>query len=81
VVSGHITGGGKLTSTGDHGNQVHQVLVNYQGTREGGQGYLRTLTFSPANDTIYVRAYSPKLDRDLRDPDNAFDLSYDMVAP
>jgi len=81
VVSGHVTGGGYLTSTGDHGNRVHQLLANYQATRDGGQGFLRTLTFSPASDTIYVRAYSPKLDRDLHGKADAFDLPYDMTAP
>lgn len=81
VVCGHITGGGKLTSTGVHGNKVHQVLVDYQGELRGGQGFLRTLTFVPSRDTIYVRAYSPLLGRDRRDDDDSFELHYDMDEP
>jgi hypothetical protein len=81
VVSGHVTGGGKLTSTGVQGNQVHQLLVNYQGEREGGQGFLRTLTFAPSRDAIYVRAYSPLLDKARSKTGDSFELSYDMDEP
>lgn len=56
VVSGHevhtdrnLPTGGKLTSYGDHGNPVHQIMVNYQ---TQGFGWLRLLEFRPDDNKI-----------------------------
>ncbi len=78
VVSGHIHGGGYATAEGVHGNPVHQVLADLQSLERGGSGYLTVLTFSPYDDEIRVRTYSPTLDKELRDPDHAFELGYEM---
>jgi hypothetical protein len=79
VISGHYPGIGQLTSTGVHGNTVHQIMANYQ-TRlwHGRYGWLRIMEFSPRDNTISVKTYSPYLDRYLRDSDNEFVLQYDM---
>ena len=78
VLSGHILydGLGRLTSTGDHGNVVHQVLTNYQMKARGGNGWLRIMTFLPKEQTIRVRTYSPFLDEWATDEQNQFELSY-----
>lgn len=63
VVSGHVLndGTGHLTSRGDAGNTVDQVLVNYQMLNEGGLGYLRMLELLPDGKTLHMKTYSPSL--------------------
>jgi hypothetical protein len=63
VTSGHVLGKGEgvLTSTGDAGNRVQQVLVNYQMLREGGLGYLRLFEILPDGRTLRMKTYSPSL--------------------
>jgi hypothetical protein len=63
VVSGHITTGfaGRRADLGVNDNLVNQMLSNYQTTANGGDGWLRILTFHPAFNTISVKTYSPYL--------------------
>lgn len=63
VLSGHIA-----TSTmrsqvavGDHGNTVYEILMDYQGEPNGGDGWLVLLEFVDEN-TLEVRTYSPYRD-------------------
>jgi hypothetical protein len=80
VLSGHVLddGVGRLTSTGDHGNTVHQVLANYQMKPNGGNGWLRIMKFVPAENKILVSTYSPTLKRHATDGQNQFELEYSM---
>lgn len=41
---------------------VYQMLADYQGGPEGGQGYLRILNFNMGENTVDVQTYSPYLD-------------------
>lgn len=54
----------KLDDDGDgHTDRnVYQMLADYQGGPEGGQGYLRIFHVDPKRDTIHVKTYSPYLD-------------------
>jgi len=63
VLSGHVsTGGlGYLASEADYGNVVHQMMVDYEKMRGGGQAYMRLLEFLPDGKTVHVRTYSPAL--------------------
>lgn len=63
VVSGHVCYTGKLDSEGRHGNVVHQMVVDYQSGKEGGQGHLRLLQFHPDGKKVSVADYSPLLDQ------------------
>jgi len=65
VISGHVsTGGlGYLASKADRGNVVHQMMVDYEKMRGGGQAYMRLLEFLPDGKTVQVRTYSPALKR------------------
>lgn len=76
VVSGHVTnqGVGRLTSKGDHGNTVHQMLSNYQMLESGGDGWLRILKFIPGERKLIVRTYSPWLKKFYEHPRQSFDL-------
>lgn len=76
--SGHIFGDGAETniSYSQHGNPVHEMLVNYQNgiSREitgngnealgnrGGNGAIRLVTIDPDNDTIYTSTYFTEFD-------------------
>jgi len=75
VINGHTPGDGvaRLASTGQHGNVVHQMLVNYQRMPpRGGNGYLRLYEFLPDGETVQARSYSPLLDRWSTDTQNQF---------
>ena len=85
VLSGHILddGIGRLSSLGKNGNFVHQMASNYQKPiieENGGNGWLRTLTFVPRENRIDVRTYSPWLDKWANDDQNRFELGYTMVS-
>lgn len=75
--NGHClaNGTGYLTSQGEHGNPVHQILVNFQMLKEGGHGYLRIMEFLPDGDTVNVTAYSPHLGKYINRKDYNFTFS------
>lgn len=74
TVNGHVLndGLGFLTSQADHGNNVHQMLVNFQMLPNGGDAWLRILTFHPNTNTVEVKDYSPLYENFNTDPDNQF---------
>jgi len=75
TINGHVLRDGvaRLTSEGEHGNHVHQMLVNYQRMRpQNGNGFLRLLEFQPDGKTIQARSYSPVMDLYKTDVQNQF---------
>jgi hypothetical protein len=72
--NGHVLNGGLgfLAEKNDRGNVVHQMLVNYQMRKLGGEGYLRILEFLPDGKTVHVKSYSPLYDKHLDDAENQF---------
>ena len=75
VLSGHYGeegGAARLTSTGPHGNRVHQLLSDYQLREDGGEGYLRIMEIDETKQEIRVTTYSPVLDAYLSDEHNDF---------
>ncbi|WP_182103730.1 lamin tail domain-containing protein [Niallia taxi] len=68
VLSGHYHDSETLISeVDDNGDgtadrEVYQMLGDYQGGPEGGQGYLKLLHFDQDNNRIIVNTYSPYLD-------------------
>ncbi|MFD0893238.1 metallophosphoesterase [Luteolibacter ambystomatis] len=79
MYGGHIHGEGRRTDT-YQGRTVHSVLADYQGRTRGGDGWLRILEFSPANNRIHTRTYSPTLNQFETDADSEFDLSVDLQS-
>jgi hypothetical protein len=63
MLGGHIHGEGRRQDTAINGNVVHTLLSDYQDLPNGGNGWLRIMRFSPANDTITVTTYSPTLNQ------------------
>ena len=88
VLCGHASIG-RLASTGNHGNTVHQIMANYQGLDNGGNGWLRLMRFHPTENRIDVSTYSPLFNRYMREGDpkwsllkeNFFVLTTDLAAP
>jgi 3',5'-cyclic AMP phosphodiesterase CpdA len=80
VLSGHVLGVGLQTSFNDAGGRVLEMLVDYQGLPNGGDGWLRWLEFVPHENKIRVKTYSPWLDQYNEDPKETFSLDYEMTA-
>ncbi|MCP3027350.1 metallophosphoesterase [Halobacillus sp. A5] len=68
ILSGHYYGTAKkVDKIDDNGDgtpdrKVYQLLANYQGGPEGGQGYMRLLHVNQKENKIHVKTYSPFLD-------------------
>jgi hypothetical protein len=56
------------------GAVVYQLLSDYQDRDNGGNGWLRILEFSPEDDKIFVKTYSPYLDEFEIDSNSQFVL-------
>ncbi len=79
MTCGHIAGEGRRADS-YLGNTIHTMLADYQGRANGGDGWLRVWEFSPANDELTVRTYSPVLDQWEMDADSEFTLSVDLAG-
>jgi hypothetical protein len=78
MLCGHVSPEeGQRTDVFD-GRTVYTLMSDYQSRANGGNGWLRLLAFSPANDVIRVQTYSPTLGQFERDADSEFTLDYDM---
>ena len=80
VLCGHSSGEAVLTSKGDHGNQVHQVLSDYQSMNNGGESWLRYMVFKPEENKISTYTYNPALKKFRNGPSSRFDLDYLMTG-
>ena len=60
------------------GNIVYSLLANFQDRPNGGNGWLRILQFSPENNEIRVKTYSPVLDRWEKDSNSEFTLYFNF---
>lgn len=60
--NGHYAGERLLVSTNDEGNPVYQMQVDYSRRPNGGDGWMKLLTFDPDTGEITVQTYSPTLD-------------------
>lgn len=62
VLCGHNDGSVRWQKEYEDGRLVNALLYNYQDDKKKGLGYLRILTFDPAERSIHVTTYSPWLD-------------------
>ncbi len=79
VLCGHFSGEAVLTSAGDHGNPVHQILSDYQEMNNGGESWLRYMVFQPNANKISIHTYNPALEKFKNGPSSRFDLDYPMA--
>ncbi|HET9166934.1 MAG TPA: carboxypeptidase regulatory-like domain-containing protein, partial [Candidatus Angelobacter sp.] len=82
-LSGHFTGGSgaRRADVGDNGNLVNQLFADYQDYPNGGNGWLRIMTFHPVTNSISVQTYSPYLNQYITDSTNQFTLTYHNNFP
>ena len=77
MLSGHVHDESRRSDVAN-GHPVFQMLADYQGRAQGGEGWLRILRFVPAENKIYVQTYSPWLDRFEVDANSEFTLDFPM---
>ena len=77
MTCGHISAESRRTDV-HQGNVIHSMLADYQFEGDGGAGYMRIWEFSPANDELTVRSYSPSFDQWYTDEDSEFTLSVEL---
>jgi VCBS repeat-containing protein len=65
---------------GDDGHTIHIVQADYQDYPNGGNGYLRLLRFSPANDKIYATTYSAVSGGSLTTYPDQMEMVYDLAS-
>jgi Calcineurin-like phosphoesterase/Carboxypeptidase regulatory-like domain len=83
VLSGHVVQGdgtGRRVDYGVNGNLVNEILADYQSWTNGGNGYMRVMTFQPALNQVVVRTYSPYLNAWLTDSHNQFTVPLKAVG-
>ena len=73
VFGGHLLPK-RLVSKGLNGNMVFEITTNYQHLENGGNGFLRLLTFFSDGKRVLVQTYSPFLDEYLKDDQNFFEI-------
>jgi hypothetical protein len=80
MMSGHVfnDGGEGRRSNTYNGHTVHTLISDYQGRFNGGNGLMRLMYFSPSNNLISVKTYSPYTDNYEVDANSQFSFSYNM---
>ncbi|MEW5827372.1 MAG: DNRLRE domain-containing protein [Chloroflexota bacterium] len=78
LLCGHV-GGEEMRRIDVNGDIIsHALLADYQIRQIGGGGWLRVMEFSPADNAIHVKTYSPYLNQWEVDANSDFMLPYDM---
>jgi hypothetical protein len=83
LLCGHAGTTGRVDQ-GTDGHSIYSLEADYEGSPNGGNGYIRLLQFQPANDQIQVKTYSPTINNGAGgydDPDNDITGPYTMQSP
>lgn len=78
MLCGHQHGEGRRSDPLNGGGTVHTLLSDYQARTNGGNGWLRIMEFSPANNLVRIKTYSPSLNQFETDADSEFNLTVDL---
>lgn len=78
VLCGH-SGAEEFITDKVNGHVVYQVLADYQNTNNIESGWLRILQFSPSQNKIFVKTYSPLLNQYKNDSASQFTIDYKTV--
>jgi hypothetical protein len=79
VLCGHSSREARRSDT-VNGHTVYQIVADYQGDSNGGNGWLRIHEFHPLEDKIYVKTFSPYLNSYETDSESQFTLDYNMTG-
>ena len=77
MLGGHVTGQGARQDT-YQGRVVRTFVQDYQGWTNGGNGFMRTYTFSPSNNLVVIQTFSPVTGEYLTDDASELFFPYDM---
>ncbi|MFN7138593.1 MAG: Ig-like domain-containing protein [Limisphaerales bacterium] len=82
MLGGHVFNGsghgeGHRTNT-FNGNRVYTLISNYQNRNNGGNGLMRLMYFSPSNNVISIKTYSPFTGNYETDFNSEFTIPYNM---
>ncbi len=66
VLSGHVESTASRVDKGEKGNNIYQILQNYQNQDVGG-GYIRLLEIDPKARTVSAKMYSPFYNKEKQD--------------
>ncbi len=80
VLGGHVLGEAHSIAQNDAGQDVFQILADYQGYAEGGMGWMQLFDFDEQNSSINVRTYSPSLNEYQTDANSQYSFSMDFNA-
>ena len=76
TVNGHYFGITHQVKQNAAGNDVIQMLVNYQADYRGGNGWLRLVEFDEEKNKLFFRTYSPFVDEMLKKERTYVDYKY-----
>ncbi|MGB8190792.1 MAG: LamG-like jellyroll fold domain-containing protein [Chitinophagaceae bacterium] len=79
MLCGHRHGEGRRSDPLDNGGTLNTILADYQGRINGGDGWMRIMEFSPSNNTLNIKTFSPTLNQFETDADSEFSLSVDLA--
>ena len=80
MLGGHVFnegGEGRRTDT-FNGKTVRTLISDYQGRMNGGNGLMRLMYFSPSNNLVSVKTFSPYTGNYETDANSQFTFSYNM---
>ena len=80
MLCGHMHGEGKRVDSRAGMQDVYTLIADYQDYVNGGNGRMRIVEFSPADDEIRVYTYSSETDQFDVDADSQFTLPYAMAG-
>lgn len=80
VLCGHNHGEKQRITPNAFGHNVYEVLADYQSGANGGDGFMRLMTFDPGAKAIHVSSFSPYEGTTLTGAASQFDLSIDFAA-
>ncbi len=78
MLGGHLSGENYCSVSRTGMDPVSLMLVDYQSRTNGGNGWMRLLEFSPAQNKIFAKTYSPTLGSFETDANSQFEISYPM---
>lgn len=78
ITCGHISAEFYQVSINNKGNEVYELLQDYQNRENGGEGFLRLLQFYPTLNRVQAVTYSPWLKTYEMDEDSFFELEIEF---
>lgn len=73
TVNGHFHGSSRLIKKNDFGNDVLEMVVDYQMAYQGGNGLMRFYEFDLTNNRILASSFSPWVPQKPKETLNGFD--------